>query len=305
MRYIEADGLRVSRIGLGTWQFGSREWGYGDAYAKETAPALLRRAIELGITMIDTAEAYGPARSERIIGDELGGLTDGQRADLTIATKLMPIAPAERIVAWQCAGSRRRLRADRLDLYYIHWPNPFVAPRRVGQAVRPLLAAGYVRRFGVSNHSVEQWQDFERGLRSRAIANQVRFSLVSPGPSRDLVPYAAASDRLIVAYSPLGQGLLSGRARESLPPMRRAGGGMRIDEMALAGLQRTLAEVAIGHGATPAQVALAWVIAHPNTIAIPGARTVEQLTRNAEAADLVLSDEEIARLDAASLPFRR
>lgn len=307
MRYVDVDGLRVSRIGLGTWQFGSREWGYGEQYATEIAPALLRRAIELGITMIDTAEAYGPGRSEAIIGDELGGLADGQRAGLTIATKFMPVAPAERIVAWECAGSRRRLRMDELDLYYVHWPNPFVSPRRVGQAVRPLLEAGYVRRLAVSNHSVEQWQGFERGLRARAIANQVRFSLVSPAPADGLVPYAAAHDRLIVAYSPIGQGLLSGRAPRSLPRMRQ-GQLRRLSaadgEAALTKLQQALAEVAVASGATPAQVALAWVVSHPSTIAIPGARTVEQLEQNAAAADLSLSDDQLARLTEASRPFR-
>ncbi len=308
MRNIEVDGLRVSRIGLGTWQFGSREWGYGEHYASETAPALLRRAIELGITMIDTAEAYGPARSEAIIGDELGGLADGQRAGLTVATKLMPIAPAERIVAWECAGSRRRLRMDRLDLYYIHWPNPFVSPRRVGQAVRPLLQDGHVRRFGVSNHSIEQWQDFERGLRAKAMANQVRFSLVSPGPADDLVPYAAEHDRLIVAYSPIGQGVLAGRDPGSMPRARRAQRGRAYSSDAgsrVAELQRALADIAIANAATPAQVALAWVVSHPNTIAIPGARTIHQLEQNAAAADLVLSDADLARLTELAAPFRR
>lgn len=305
MRYIDVDGLRVSRIGLGTWQFGSREWGYGESYANETAPALLRRAVELGITMIDTAEAYGPGRSERIIGDEVGGLADGQRAGLTVATKLLPIAPAEAVVAWQCAGSRRRLRVDRLDLYYVHWPNPFVSPRRVGQAVRPLLEAGLARRFSVSNHSIEQWQGFERGLRAKAVANQVRFSLVSPEPAHDLVPYAAANDRLIVAYSPIGQGVLAGRPLETLPRMRRLRprGAAASDPSAVSRLQQALAEIATAHAATPAQVALAWVVSHPNTIAIPGARTVEQLDLNAAAADLELADEELARLTELSGAF--
>ncbi|HEY4751914.1 MAG TPA: aldo/keto reductase [Candidatus Limnocylindrales bacterium] len=306
MRYLEVDGLGTSRIGLGTWQFGSREWGYGETYARETAPELLRRAIELGITMIDTAEAYGPARSERIIGEALGGLTEGQRAGITIATKLMPIAPAEPIVAKQCAGSRRRLRTDRLDLYYVHWPNPFVSPRRVGQAMRPLLSGGVVRRLAVSNHAIEQWQEFERGLRSTAIANQVQFSLVSPGPADALVPYAAEHNRVIVAYSPMGQGLLSGRDFSTLPRMRRTRGpkAQGVDTAsAIATLQQALAEIAIKHGATPAQIALAWVISHPNTIAIPGARTVRQLEQNAAAADLLLSDDELSRLTESARPF--
>lgn len=303
MNHIEIDGLRVSRIGLGTWQFGSREWGYGETYARETAPALLRRAIELGITMIDTAEAYGPGRSERIIGAVLGGMPAADRDGLTVATKLMPLAPAERIVAWQAAGSRRRLGQDALDLYYAHHPNPFVSPRRVMQSLRPLVAEGLVRRVGVSNYSLAQWQEAERGLREPVIANQVKFSLADPDPARDLVPYAAALDRLVVAYSPLAQGLLAGHHdwyavrdfRRRMRPARRTRGFEALAEV--------VREVAAAHDAVPAQIALAWVLAHPNTIAIPGARTLEQLELNAAAADLVLADDEVARLSAAAEAF--
>ncbi len=303
MRHIEIDGLRVSRIGLGTWQFGSREWGYGEEYARETAPALLRRAIELDITMIDTAEAYGPGRSERIIGEVLEGMPAEERARLTVATKLMPLAPAERIVAWQAAGSRRRLRQDALDLYYAHWPNPFVSVRRVMQSLRPLVAEGLVRRVGVSNYSLAQWQAAERALRAPVIANQVKFSLADPGPASDLVQYAAAMDRLVVAYSPLAQGLLAADQdwyavrdfRRMSRPARRTRGFEPLAE--------AVREVAAAHDAVPAQIALAWVLAHPNTIAIPGARTLEQLELNAAAADLVLADDEMARLSAAAEVF--
>lgn len=303
MRTIEIDGLRTSRIGLGTWQFGSREWGYGDTYARETAPALIRRALELGITMIDTAEMYGFGRSERIIGETLTGLPEQERAGLTVATKLMPIAPAEPIVARQATGSLRRLQSDALDLYYAHWPNPFVSPRRVMQSLRPLLAEGLVHRVAVSNYSVAQWQDAERALRAPVIANQVRFSLASPAPALDLVPHAAANGRLVVAYSPLAQGLMNvdrdwaqvrGFRRTRRPARRTTG----FESLAAA-----LREISAAHDAAPTQVALAWVLAHPNTIAIPGARTIEQLESNAAAADLVLSDDEVARLSVEAHAF--
>jgi aryl-alcohol dehydrogenase-like predicted oxidoreductase len=306
MRYVQADGLVVSGIGLGAWQFGSREWGYGETYATVVAPALVRRAAELGITLIDTAELYGPGRSERIIGSTLAAMPAAERARLVIATKFMPIAPAEPILAWQAAGSRRRLGVEQLDLYYAHWPNPFVSVRRVMQAVRPLVAAGLVRRVGVSNYSVDQWRTAERTLRAPVVANQVRFSLLSPGPARDQVPYAAAAGRLVVAYSPLGQGLLSGAAAAG--PVRgmrarnvlfRARGQLRI-----APLVDAVREIAAAHDATSAQVALAWVLHHPNTVAIPGARTVEQLEENAAAADLVLSDAEFARLSLEAEALR-
>jgi aryl-alcohol dehydrogenase-like predicted oxidoreductase len=303
MRYVEAAGLRVSRIGLGTWQFGSREWGYGEAYARDTAPALLRRALELGITMIDTAEAYGPGRSERIVGETLGATSPAERDGVIVATKFLPIAPAESILAWQAAGSRRRLRTDALDFLYAHWPNPFVSPRRVMQSVRPLVEKGLVRRVGVSNYSLDQWREAEHALRAPVVANQVRFSLASPGPARDLVPHAADADRVVVAYSPLGQGLLAAVHDE-----RRQVGGMRaLDRRHRAGmddrmvpLATALRQVAAAHEATPAQVALAWVIAHPNTVAIPGARTIEQLEENAAAADIALDDAEAALLTAAA-----
>jgi len=296
MRTIEIGGLRTSRIGLGTWQFGSREWGYGDTYARETAPALLRRALELGITMIDTAEMYGPARSERIIGETLAGIPEQDRSGLTVATKFMPIAPTERILDWQAAGSLRRLQTDTLDLYYAHWPNPFVSVRRVMQSLRPLVAEGLVSRVGVSNYSVAQWQEAERALRAPIVANQVRFSLADPAPLRDLVPFAAEHDRLVVAYSPLAQGMLDvDRDWSAVKGFRRGtrrGRRMRAFEPLAAAVR----EIAAAHDAAPSQVALAWVLAHPNTIAIPGARTIEQLESNAAAADLVLADDEVERL---------
>jgi aryl-alcohol dehydrogenase-like predicted oxidoreductase len=307
MRYVEMGGLRTSLVGLGAWQFGSREWGYGEAYATETAPALVRRALELGITMLDTAEMYGFGRSERIIAGALAAIPSENRDGLVVATKFMPVVPAEPVIARQAAGSRRRLGLDVVDLYYAHWPNPFVSARRTMQALRPLVDEGVVRLVGVSNYSLARWQEAERALRAPVIANQVRFSLVSTGPARDLVPYAAAMDRLVVAYSPLAQGLLTDGLAESAPRPR---GVRRTSSLFRPGTRRRLVplaavlhEIADAHAATPAQVALAWVIRHPNTIAIPGARTIAQLEENAAAADLVLADDEFARLSDAAAAF--
>ena len=302
MRYIDIEGMRLSRIGLGTWQFGTREWGYGEEYATVVAPELIHKAIELGITMIDTAEAYGPGRSERIIGATLAGLTPEVRASLTIATKFTPIAPAEPIVAWQVGGSRRRLGMDALDLLYVHWKNPFVSAKRVMQAVRPLVEGGQVRHAAVSNFTLDQWRDAETALRAPVVANQVQFSLASPGPATDLVPYAAEAGRAVVVYSPLLQGLLAGRDMHGVR-FGRPQAAMASRKAGLVPLRAALTEVAMAHGATPAQVSLAWVISHPNTIAIPGARTLEQLEQNAAAADLELGEEELARLTVASRVF--
>jgi aryl-alcohol dehydrogenase-like predicted oxidoreductase len=303
MRTIEIDGHRTSRIGLGTWQFGSREWGYGETYARVTAPALINRALELGITMLDSAEMYGFGRSERIIGETLAAIPAEDRSGLTIATKFMPIAPTDRLVAWSAARSLRRLQADALDLYYAHWPNPFVSARRVMQSLRPLVGEGLVRRVAVSNYDVDAWREAERALRAPVIANQVRFSLADPSPLRDLVPYAAANDRLVVAYSPLAQGLLAvdrdwGQVRGFRRTMRSTRRTTGFEPLAAA-----VRAIAAAHDATPTQVALAWVLAHPNTIAIPGARTIEQLESNAAAADIVLADDEVARLSTEAEAF--
>ena len=297
MRYIEIEGMRLSRIGLGTWQFGTREWGYGEEYARVTAPDLVRRAADLGITMLDTAEGYGPARSERIIGETLASLPAELRSSLIVATKFTPIAPLEPIVAWQVNGSRRRLRTDAIDLLYVHWKNPFVSARRVMQSVRPLVEEGIVRHAGVSNFTLAQWQEAERALRRHVVANQVQFSLAAPGAADDLIPWAAANGRVVVAYSPLGQGVLAGRS--SMPGrggFTRPQGRMASRRPGIEELREAIDEVATAHGATPAQVSLAWVLAHPHTIAIPGARTIEQLEQNAAAADLELDDGEVRRL---------
>jgi aryl-alcohol dehydrogenase-like predicted oxidoreductase len=292
MRYVEVGGLRLSVIGLGTWQFGSREWGYGEAYATETAPAIVRRAIELGITFFDTAEMYGFGRSERI----LGGAVAGRREDLVIATKLVPLLPLPAVVDWQVRGSLRRLGVDAIDLYQVHFPNPLASPRSTMAPLRALLERGSVRHVGVSNHSLGRWRASERALRHPILTNQVRFSLTAPLPHWELVPYARDEGRLVIAYSPLGQGLLGGGYTPSgdvpadvrrMNPTFRPAGRRRLEP-----LLGALRDVAAAHGATPAQVALAWLVGHGNVVAIPGARTVAQLEEDAAAADLVLTLEE-------------
>ena len=206
MRYVEVGGLRLSVIGLGTWQFGSREWGYGATWASDTAPAIVRRAIELGVTLIDTAEMYGFGRSERIVGEAIRGRRDG----LVIATKLVPALPLPLVVGWQVRGSLRRLGVEAIDLYQVHFPNPLVSPRSTMAPLRTVLEQGLVRHVGVSNHSLGRWRAAERGLGHPVLTNQVRFSLAAPLPHWELVPYAREEERVVIAYSPLGQGLLSG-----------------------------------------------------------------------------------------------
>ena len=303
MRYVEVNGVRLSAIGLGTWQFGSREWGYGSEFADHEAGRIVQRALDLGVTLIDTAEIYAFGRSERIVAAALGE----QRKDAFLATKVFPLLPVAPVVEQRGRASAARLRTDAIDLYQVHWPNPFVPIGTQMDGMRRLRAAGVVRNVGVSNFSLAQWQAAEQSLGEPVLSNQVQYSLVARKPDRDLVPYAQASDRLVIAYSPLGMGLLSARYdADHLPTgAARLNNPLFLPEnLARAGtLLAALRAIAATHHATPAQIALAWVISHPNVVAIPGASRVEQLEANVAAADLELSADELAELTAASDSF--
>ncbi len=303
MRYVEAGGARLSVIGVGAWQFGSREWGYGKGYAEGEAGRIVNRALDLGINLLDTAEIYGFGASERIVGRAIAG----RRQEAFVATKLFPVAPVRPVVEWRERESARRLGVDTVDLYQIHQPNPLVPLGVQMDGMRRLVRTGRVRHAGVSNFSLSRWQAAEEAMGGPVLSNQVRFSLVDRRPLPDMIPWAAGHDRVVIAYSPLGQGLLSARYDTANPPK----GGVRdMNPLFLpenldraSDLLAALREVARAHDATPAQVALAWVIRRPNVVAIPGASSVEQLERNAAAADLDLSDDDDARLTAAAEAF--
>lgn len=295
--------MRVSAIGLGTWQFGAREWGYGEEYAKRTAPQIVRRALDLGINLIDTAELYGWGRSEQIIGEAI----EGRRAEVFLATKLLPILPVTPVVEWRAVESAHRLRSSYLDCYQLHWPNLVVALEAPVRALRNLSEIGLVRHVGVSNFSLSQWQRIEAALGMPVCWNQVRYNLAQRGSGDELVRFAAEHDRLVVAYSPLAQGLLSGRFDAGHRPSgaaRRANPLFLPENLAGANdLVALVRRIGDAHGATPAQVALAWLIRRPNVVAIPGASSVAQLELNAAAAELELSDDEDHELTAASDAF--
>jgi aryl-alcohol dehydrogenase-like predicted oxidoreductase len=208
MQYLDVDGLGpVSRIGLGTWQFGSREWGYGDSYAERGAKEIVRRARELGVTLFDTAEIYGFGRSERILGDALAD----DRGEVVVASKILPVAPFPPILRQRWAGSARRLGLDRIPLYQVHQPNPLIRDSVTMPGMRDLLDAGRIGAAGVSNYSLRRWRDADAALGRPVISNQVQFSLATSRPLDDLVPFAEQEGRVVIAYSPLAQGLFGGR----------------------------------------------------------------------------------------------
>jgi aryl-alcohol dehydrogenase-like predicted oxidoreductase len=304
MRYLDIDTApRLSKIGLGTWQFGSTEWGYGKGYAGREARDIVRRAVELGVTLFDTAEIYGLGRSERILGEALGD----ERASVFLATKLFPALPLAPIVEQRAVASANRLGARHLDLYQVHWPNPLVSDGTIMRGMSALQRVGLVGEVGVSNYPLARWQAAEKALGGRVLSNQVRYSLVDRAPEQDLLPFAAKAGRVVIAYSPLAQGLLSGRYDRANRPANRVRTGNPLflpENLDRAGaLIGALREVAEAHDATPAQVALAWVIRHPAVTAIPGASSVEQLESNVAAAEIELSDAEYAALSAAADRF--
>ncbi|MDQ2944099.1 MAG: aldo/keto reductase, partial [Candidatus Dormibacteraeota bacterium] len=156
MKYVATGGVRVSAIGLGCWQFGSREWGYGAIYDHKVAGGIVRRAIELGVNLIDTAEVYGLGRSERIVGEAIRE----RRESVFLATKIFPIG-LPFMVGWRARMSARRFGVDHIDLYQQHWPSPLFSARCTMPRMRRLVEEGLLRHVGVSNHTLRGWQEAE------------------------------------------------------------------------------------------------------------------------------------------------
>jgi aryl-alcohol dehydrogenase-like predicted oxidoreductase len=303
MKYFEVPGLgQVSRVGLGTWQFGSREWGYGQGYAQGAASQIVARALELGVTLFDTAEVYGRGRSEQILGDALGD--DRYRA--VVASKVFPLAPFPAVVRRRARASAERLQLGRIPLYQVHQANPLVPDSIIMPGMRALIRDGRIGAVGVSNYSLERWRKADRALGRPVVSNQVQFSLAHPGPLGDLVPFAEQENRLVIAYSPLAQGLLGGKYRVD----NRPGGVRALNPLfgrenlrRIAPLLDTLAQVANKHNVPSAQAALAWLLGLPRVVVIPGASSVEQLEFNVAAADLELDAESQVALTAAARAF--
>lgn len=300
MRYLKSyPEMKISKIGLGTWQFGSEEWGYGEDYAERTAVAIVRRAVEFGVTLFDTAEIYAAGRSERILGRALGP----DRQSVFLADKIFPVTPGGPLVKARAKASAARLGTSRLDLYQVHFPNPLGSDRAIMKRMRSLQRSGLIGEVGVSNYSLARWRAAERSLGGRILSNQVPYSLVDRAPEAELLPFALENGRVIIAFSPLAQGLLSGRYHGGNPPPDRARAAsehFQPENLARTEkLMEVLREVAAAHAVTPAQAALAWVIRHPSVVAIPGASSVEQLESNVAAAEIDLTTDEDQALRAA------
>ena len=210
MQYVKLGrtGLDVSRICLGCMSYGdASRGGHQWVLGEEDARTFVKRALELGVNFFDTANVYSVGSSEEILGRALGD----DRSSVVVATKLFPVLPGSRVVGHRAVASARRLGLSCLDVYQVHWPNPFISDGTLMRGMRRIQEAGLIDEVGVSAYSQERWQSAEDALGGRVLTNQVSYSLVERAPERDVLPFAEATGHAVIAFSPLGQGLLSGR----------------------------------------------------------------------------------------------
>ena len=262
-------GITVPVLGQGTWMMGERR----DRFAGEVAA--LRLGIELGMTLIDTAEMYASGGAEKVVAEAIAG----RRDDVFLVSKVLPSNASRAATLRACEASLKRLGTDRIDLYLLHWRGGVPLAETV-DAFETLKAQGRIGGWGVSNFDVDDMDELGRLPAGGAVeTNQVLYNLTTRGIEFDLLPQARARGLPVMAYSPVAQGEL--------------------------GDDRRLAAIAQRHGATPAQIALAFVLARPGVIAIPKASQERHVRDNRAAADIALTAQDLADLDAAFPPPRR
>jgi diketogulonate reductase-like aldo/keto reductase len=265
-RVILPDGESIPAFGLGTWHMGEDR----RRAAEETAAVKL--GIELGMTLIDTAEMYGNGGAEEVVSNATAGLRDG----LFIVSKVLPYNASRQGVIEACERSLKRLKTDRIDLYLLHWRGSVPLAETVA-AFAQLQRDGKIRHHGVSNFSTEDMKEWVGLAGGESVAsNQILYNLSRRGPEWELIPWCRQCRISIMAYSPLEQGRMLGN--------------------------RGLQQVAQRHGATAAQVALAWLLRQDGMIVIPKATRPEHVRENRGALDLKLTDEDLAALDRAFPP---
>ena len=260
-----SDGTPVPVLGQGTWKMGETS----RSAAGEVAA--LRLGIDLGLTLLDTAEMYADGRSEEIVAQAIAG----QRDRVFLVTKVYPHNAGRKSLPAACERSLRRLGTDHIDLYLLHWRGSIPLAETI-TAFESLRSQGKIRRWGVSNFDVDDLEELGPALPDCA-TDQILYNPEYRGPEFDLLPWSASRKLPLVAYSPVGQG---GRLLR----------------------HPTLLQIAARHGSTPAQVALAWVLRHPNVLAIPKASDTVHVRANAAALNLQLTAQDLAAIDTAFPP---
>ena len=263
MRTLTIAGQTVPVLGQGTWNIGD------SAVTRAAEIATLRRGIECGMTLIDTAEMYGSGRSEDLVGEAIAG----QRDRAYLVSKVLPSNASFEGTVRSCEASLKRLRTEVLDLYLLHWRGRYPLHETV-RGLERLLEQGKIRAWGVSNFDVSDMEELFTTPRGAACAaNQVLYNPEHRGIEYDLLPWCGQNGVAVMAYSPVGQGgrLLSSTA---------------------------LRNVAQRHGISPAQAALAWCL-RSRMVAIPKSSSVKHVEENAAAASVELDSEDLAVIDKA------
>ena len=262
-------GERVPALGQGTWQL-------GDVPAtRKTEIAALQLGLDLGLTLIDTAEMYGNGRAEDLVGEAIRG----RRDSVFLVSKVLPHNATRQGTIAACEESLRQLKTDRLDLYLLHWPGAVPLAETL-EAFTTLVQTGKIRHWGVSNFDTEDMQELVSLAGGDLCAtNQVLYNPSRRGIEWDLLPWCLDRQLPIMAYSPIEQGRLNGHP--------------------------ALTQVAARHGATAAQIALAWVLAQEQVIAIPKAGKPEHVQANHAALTIQLTPADLAELDRAFPPPTR
>lgn len=262
-------GAVVPVLGQGSWNMGEQPQRRRDEIAA------LHIGIELGMTLIDTAEMYGSGRSEELVGEAIAG----RRDDVFLVSKVLPDNASRHGAVKACESSLQRLGTDRLDLYLLHWRGGIPLEETL-EAFDALVKAGKIRHWGVSNFDLADLEELYGLAGGTAVAtNQVLYNLARRGIEYDLLPGCRKRGMPIMAYSPMEQGRLTGH-----PELRR---------------------IAATHAITPAQVALAWVLRQDFVVAIPKTGRPEHVRQNRAALDVVLTSEDLSALDRAFPPPMR
>jgi aryl-alcohol dehydrogenase-like predicted oxidoreductase len=301
-------GIQISPLGIGTWAWGDAFfWQYGTDHSDADIEMALQASLAYGINFFDTAEVYGRGRSERL----LGRYARQAGWPVVIATKFFPFPwrLRKKPLLKALRGSLERLGTDSVDLYQIHWPFPPVSIDTWMDALADAVEAGLVRAVGVSNYNVEQTQRAHAALARRGIplaSNQVEYSLWRRKPETSgLLEVCRQLGATVIAYSPLAQGLLTGKYTPQNPPPGVRGRRYGRSLAKVQPLVALLREIGAAHGGkTPAQVALNWTICK-GAVPIPGAKNARQAMDNAGALGWRLSPDQIQALDRASAQASR
>jgi len=306
------NGPSVPPLCIGTWAWGDKLfWNYGSDYGSDQVREAFKAAMEAGVTFFDTAEIYGLGLSEEFLGQFM----QQTEQSVQIATKYGPFPWrfTAQSVSDALTASLKRLQVQRVALYQVHWPfNFFMSQETLMNALADEVKRGRIEAVGVSNYSDSQMQETHELLAARGVplaVNQVRYSLLTRQiESKGIQNMARQLGVTILAYSPLAQGLLTGKYTPA--SSKTPGDARRLDpRFSSNGLKKIAPVISLlrllgeKHGRTPAQVALNWLIAQGNVIPIAGAKTAEQVRQNAGALGWRLSEDEVAQLEQVSRPW--